>query len=83
MKKSSNMYVNYGIAFTLFGILVFSLMMTPVEGFKEGAKSKKTTTKKSVKPEAFEAENLKETLAQLQHLAHLVKKDKNDKSEPI
>jgi|688.fasta_scaffold1020929_2 hypothetical protein len=92
MKKSSNKYVNYGIAFALFGILVFSLVMTPLEGFKEGAdkKDKKTTVKsttpsakKGVKSEAFEADNLKETLSQLQHLAHLVKKDENDKSEPI
>jgi len=85
MKKSSNKYVNYGIAFTLFGILVFSLVMTPLEGFKEGKNKKKKTVKttdkpttptaSAKKPEAFEADKLKETLSQLQHLSHLIKKD--------
>jgi len=36
--------VNVGIFLTLFGIIVFSLFMSPYEGFdvKEGAKSKDT-----------------------------------------
>lgn len=113
MKKVSNKYVNYGIAFALFGILVFSLVMTPLEGFKEGVdKNKKAipalkkptvptakkpptsaqlmakvneATKKvmavqnanpSASKEGFS--DIKETLAQLQDLAHLVKEDEED-----
>jgi hypothetical protein len=54
MKKVSNKYVNFGIAFALLGILVFSLIMTPLEGFKEAAdepeteEKTETTTKKKI-----------------------------------
>jgi hypothetical protein len=105
MKKVSNKYVNFGIAFALLGILVFSLVMTPLEGFEvekedskksnnDGSKKKKDimsevdklskiVSELTTKKESFEGDKLKETLSQLQHLAHLVKKDKNEKSEPI
>ena len=43
MKKVSNKYVNFGIAFALLGILVFSLIMSPLEGFKEAPDTKKNT----------------------------------------
>jgi hypothetical protein len=78
MKKASNKYVNYAIAFTLFGILVASLVMTNLEGFKEESKPKakkpKTEPKKAT-PKELTPESLKETLSQLQHLSHLIKKD--------
>ncbi len=81
MKKASNKYVNYAIAFTLFGILVASLVMTNLEGFKEestkpkpSAKKPKTEPKKAT-PKELTPESLKETLSQLQHLSHLIKKD--------
>ena len=44
MKKVSNKYVNFGIAFALLGILVFSLIMSPLEGFKEAADTEETDT---------------------------------------
>jgi len=117
MKKVSNKYVNYGIAFALFGILVFSLVMTPLEGFKEGVDknkkanpvlkkptvptAKKPTTSAQLMAKVNEAtkkvmavqnanpsasskegfSDIKETLAQLQHLAHLVKEDEEDKDK--
>ena len=76
MKKVSNKYVNFGIAFALLGLLVFSLAMTPLEGFKETVDTKKkTTAKPTVGEEQSDEEKLKETLSQLQHLSHLIKKD--------
>ena len=82
MKKVSNKYVNFGIAFALLGILVFSLAMTPLEGFKEAVDT--TTSKPTVNKEQSDEEKLKETLVQLQHLANLTtKKDKDKKSETI
>ena len=74
MKRVTNTYVNFGIAFSLLGILVFSLAIPP---FKEGYSNKKKATAKK------EADDLKETLSQLQHLAHLAKKDKSEKYEAI
>ena len=69
MKKSSNMYVNFGIAFALLGILMLSLSLNRMEGFETKPK-KPTTESKSITPE-----KLQEALAQLQHLAHLAKTD--------
>jgi hypothetical protein len=68
MKKSSNMYVNFGIAFALLGILVFSLSLNRMEGFE-------TETETKSKPKSFTPEQIKEALAQLQHLTHLAKED--------
>ena len=70
MKKSSNMYVNFGIAFALLGILMLSLSLNRMEGFETKPKTKPTTESKSITPE-----KLQEALAQLQHLAHLAKTD--------
>lgn len=79
MKKSSNQYVNYGIAFALFGILVLSLSLNRIEGFKKGETKKKPIIKKAISNksgvEHFTSADLKETLAQLQHLEHLIKED--------
>ena len=44
MKTSSRM-VNYGIALALFGILVFSLLMTTMEGMSTKKKESKTEKK--------------------------------------
>ena len=82
MKKVTNTYVNYGIAFSLLGILVFSLAINPLKGFEEGYSNKKKATAKK-ETSAEEANDLKETLSQLQHLAHLAKKDKSEKYEAI
>lgn len=79
MKKSSNQYVNYGIAFALFGILVLSLSLNRIEGFKKGEIKKKPIIKKVISNksgvEHFTPADLKETLTQLQHLEHLIKED--------
>lgn len=69
MKKSSNKYVNFGIVFALFGILVVSLSLNRFEGFEE---KKKPDAKKKLDLKDID---LKETLSQLQHLAHIANKD--------
>ena len=68
MKKSSNKYVNFGIVFALLGILVVSLSLNRFEGFEE----KKPDAKKKLDLKDID---LKETLSQLQHLAHIAEKD--------
>ena len=80
MKKSSNKYVNYGIAFTLFGILVLSLSLNRMEGFdtEEKEKEKATNTNKTKKAtdvSAIDIKKMLEQLTQMQHLAHLAKTD--------
>ena len=51
MKNSppSTRMVNYGIALALFGILVFSLLMSSIEGFKEGNEKKEDEKKEDEK----------------------------------
>ena len=53
MKNSppSTRMVNYGIALALFGILVFSLLMSSIEGFKEGNEKKEDEKKEDEKKE--------------------------------
>jgi len=78
MKKSSNKYVNYGIAFTLFGILVLSLSLNRMEGFDTEEKEKATNTNKTKKAtdvSAIDIKKMLEQLTQMQHLAHLAKTD--------
>jgi len=78
MKKSSNKYVNYGIAFTLFGILVLSLSLNRMEGFDTEEKEKATNknkTKKATDVSATDIKKMLEQLTQMQHLAHLAKTD--------
>ena len=45
--KSSPRLVNYGIALALFGILVFSLLMTTMEGVTTMKKSKESMKSKT------------------------------------
>ena len=45
--KSSPRMVNYGIALALFGILVFSLLMTTMEGVTTMKKSKESMKSKT------------------------------------
>lgn len=44
MKNQPTRGINYGIAFVLFAILIFSLLNS-VEGFKEGAREKDVVSK--------------------------------------
>lgn len=83
MKKSSNKYVNFGIAFALLGILVLSLSLNRMEGFEPTEKEKTTEKKKTEKTIDVSANDIKkmlEQLTQMQHLAHLAKKDQDSKS---
>jgi hypothetical protein len=85
MKKVSNKYVNFGIAFALLGILVFSLIMTPLEGFKEAVKTdteetdtkteKKSTTKPSTP--SLSADKMKE----LQKMLNKISSNSSDSKE--
>ena len=61
MKNSppSTRMVNYGIALALFGILVFSLLMSSIEGFKEGNEKKEDEKKEDEKKEDEKKENEK------------------------
>ena len=75
MKKVSNKYVNFGIAFALLGILVFSLIMTPLEGFKEAADTEETDTKTEKKSTtklstpSLSADKMKELQTMLKELS--------------
>ena len=62
MKNSppSTRMVNYGIALALFGILVFSLLMSSIEGFKEGNEKKEDEKKEDEKKEDEKKEDEKE-----------------------
>jgi hypothetical protein len=61
MKNSppSTRMVNYGIALALFGILVFSLLMSSIEGFKEGNEKKEDEKKEDEKKEDEKKEDEK------------------------
>ena len=75
MKKSSNKYVNFGIAFALLGILVLSLSLNRMEGFETEKKEKTTEKKKTTDVSASDIKKMLEQLTQMQHLAHLAKTD--------
>ena len=90
MKKVSNKYVNYGIAFALFGILVFSLIMTPLEGFKEAVdkEKKKSNVKKPDLAKKMQI-NPKELQKMLDELSNNISNSKesfsyiNESQEPL
>jgi len=76
MKKVSNKYVNFGIAFALLGILVFSLIMSPLEGFKEAVDKetdKNPADKKLTEKKTKEIKKMIEDLVQMQHVEHVTK----------
>ena len=86
MKKVSNKYVNFGIAFALLGILVFSLIMSPLEGFKEGVNktdTEETDTKTEKKPATtpLSADNMKELKKMLKEFSDISSSNSSDSKE--
>ena len=72
MKTSSRM-VNYGIALALFGILVFSLLMTTMEGMSVKKSKESTLEKKLLENEETDTDITDKTMLTKKEAEKMVK----------